>query len=173
MPIDDSSKKLSDSGLAKSEFVRRVGFLRRGESFDAGDVDENVFERLCELTQNPWQPWACAGIHHCDLCRFTGNSVGTYYKRRPGGIVGPGYPVSAASSTVDLWVPGDGFLWVCPTNVTHYIDAHSFCPPSEFCEAVLRCPPLRSMDYLKAVLANGGRKLGFGSMNPRPGPPTP
>jgi len=48
MPIDDSSKNLSDSGLTKSEFVRRVGFLRRGESFDAGDVDENVFERLCD-----------------------------------------------------------------------------------------------------------------------------
>jgi hypothetical protein len=39
------------------DLIRRVGFLRRGQPFDAGDVEERVFERLCELTQNPWQPW--------------------------------------------------------------------------------------------------------------------
>jgi hypothetical protein len=74
------------------------------------------------------------------------------------------YTVSATSSTVDLWVPGNGFLWCCPTSITHYVDVHGFCPPSDFCEAVLRCPPMRSMDYMKALLANGGRELGFGRM---------
>lgn len=81
----------------------------------------------------------------------------------------PGYAVSAASSSVDLWVPGDGFLWVCPTSVTHYIDAHGFCPPPQFCEAVLRCPPMKSLVYLKAVLNNGGRELGFGGTVSRTG----
>jgi hypothetical protein len=91
-----------------SDLVRRVGFLRSGEPFDTGAV----FERLCELTQNPWQPWLCAGVHHCDLCQFTGNSVVTYVRivnKQPGSS---GYRVSASSSTVDLWIPGNGFLYV-------------------------------------------------------------
>jgi hypothetical protein len=138
--------------------VKRVGYLRRAEPFPTGDIDECVFERLCQLSQSPWQPCQTAGVHFCDLCRFTGNSVGTY---TPGGT-GSGYKVSAASSTVDLWIPGNGFLYTCPTSITHYIDAHGFRPPAPFCDAVLRCPPMRSVDYLKAVLANGGRSLGFG-----------
>jgi len=148
------------------DLVRGIGFLRRGEPFDTGDVDESVFERLCELTQNPWQPWVCAGVHFCDLCRFTGNSIGTYTKvvnniSRP-----PHYKVSAASSNVDLWIPGNGFLYVCPTSITHYIDAHNFCPPLDFCNAVLQCPTMRSMEYLKAILANGWRQIGFSAMKP-------
>ena len=142
--------------------VRRIGFLRRGMAFDTGDIEEAFFERLCELTQNPMQPWAMGGVHFCDLCRFVGNGVGTYYpKDSQGRIKTPGYRVSAASSSVNLWIPGDGFLFCCPTSITHYIDAHDFRPPADFCEAVLRCPPMRSVDYLNAILANGGQELGF------------
>ena len=32
-------------------------------------------------------------------------------------------------------------------------------PPECFCEAVLRCPPMGSMEYLQALLVNGGRDL--------------
>lgn len=150
-----------------SKNVRRIGFLRRGIQFETGEVAEAVFERLCELTQNPFQPWVAAGVHICDLCRFIGNGVGTYYpKDSTGRTRTPGYRVSAASSDVDLWIPGDGLLFCCPTSITHYIDAHGFLPPDDFCQAVLRCPPMRSMQYLKAILNNGGRELGFGNMKP-------
>jgi hypothetical protein len=155
---------LPSGKIISPDLIRGVGFLRRGQPFDTGDVEERVFERLCELTQDPWQPWACVGVHFCDLCRFTGNSVGTYVKVVNNVLRPPYYKVSAASSTVDLWIPGTGFLYVCPTSITHYIDAHGFCPPSDFCEAVLRCPKMRSMEYLKAVLANGGRQIGFGAV---------
>lgn len=150
--------------------TRAVGFLRRGVPYDTGDLDEPVFAKLCELSLNPWQPWACAGVHFCDLCRFTGNAVGTYHpKAADGRRSQTGFPVSAASSSADLWVPGDGFLWRCPTSVTHYVDAHGFRPPDEFCRDVLRCPPMRSMEYLKAILANGGRSLGFSAARSPPG----
>ncbi|MGW0731163.1 DUF7919 family protein [Streptomyces sp. NPDC002851] len=33
---------------------------------------------------------------------------------------------------------GDGRVYVAPNLVTHYIDAHSYQPPQEFIEAVLR-----------------------------------
>jgi hypothetical protein len=32
------------------------------------------------------------------------------------------------------------------------MNAHSYRPPEEFCAAVLACPPMRSMKYLKAML---------------------
>lgn len=169
MTPEESIKAFPHARQVDPSLIRGVGFLRRGTPYDTGDADEAVFAKLCELTRNPWQPWASGGVHHCDLCRFTGNSVGTYYKRGKSGIVEqPGYAVSAASSNVDLWVPDEGFLWVCPTSVTHYIDAHGFRPPDAFCRAVLRCPPMRSMEYLKAVLANGGRELGFAGIKWKP-----
>lgn len=145
---------------------RAIGFLRRGEPFASGNVDPQVFERLCELTQEPKQPWACGGVHFCDLCRFTGNSVGHLQRvfGKPGEFRNPGYRVSAVSSSVDLWIPGNGFLYHCPTSITHYIDCHGFSPPDDFCDAVLKCPPTRSIAYYKLILANGGRELGFGML---------
>src|SRR6476659_1393026 len=52
---------------------------------------------------------------------------------------------------------------VCPGLITHRIDAHHYC--REFCEAVRRCPIMRSREYLLAILVNGGRQLSrFGSV---------
>jgi hypothetical protein len=48
--------------------------------------------------------------------------------------------------------------FVCPELVTHYMNAHGYRPPEEFCRAMLACPPMRSMPYLKALLA-GARPL--------------
>jgi hypothetical protein len=158
---------LPDGKSPPPEIVHAIGFLRRGESFAIGEVDETVFEKLCQLSQNPWQPWACAGVRICDLCRFTGNSIGTYTRAGNNGPQSPGYQISAASSTVDVWIPADGFLYVCPTSITHYIDAHEFCPPADFCAAVLKCPLMRSIEYLKSILANGGREIGFAAMSTR------
>jgi len=78
-----------------------------------------------------------AGRHDCDLCQFEGE----------------------ASGANNLFIPGNGFLYVCPELIVHYVNAHGYSSPAEFCEALLRCPAMRSLDYLKAILANGGRQL--------------
>jgi len=54
----------------------------------------------------------------------------------------------------NLFVPGAGFLYITPSLVLHYIDAHQYAPPEEFVKAVLECPPTRSQDYKNAVQAN-------------------
>ena len=36
--------------------------------------------------------------------------------------------------------------------IAHYVDAHGFCPPATFQEAVLRCPEMRSRAFLEALL---------------------
>jgi hypothetical protein len=116
-----------------------------GDPYVTGDVDEDVFERLCELTENPSQfIWpAHGGITQCERCRFTGGCDTTYRRASSGGRSHPSY-----------------------RTVTHDIDAHGYCPPPEFCEAVLRCPPMHSMEYLKSVLENGGRELQFAGGKP-------
>jgi hypothetical protein len=119
------------------------------------------------LTQNPLQFVRAAFevITRCKRCRFTSGGQATYYGKGPGftyrGMPAVRtYEVYAVTQGV-LWVPGDGFLWVCSRSVTHAIDAHGFTPPHEFCQAVLRCPPMRSTEYREAVLSNGGRELNF------------
>ena len=128
---------------------RAVGWLTRGKSFITGEVSEEVFEKLCQLLINPWNPVYPGGSHHCELCRFTGGTGVGQFK---------GFTV-AGTSAASLFVPGDGIIYVAPSSIAHYIDAHAYQPPDEFCQAVLNCPPMRSVQYFKALLANGGREL--------------
>lgn len=53
----------------------------------------------------------------------------------------------------------NGCIYIAPSTVIHYIDAHHYCPPDEFQKAVVNCPEMRSMNYLKAILANGPKEL--------------
>lgn len=126
-----------------------VGFLAREQVYQRGEVSEEFFTKLCALVSNAWNPpVVTAGVHFCELCRFTGGSVAQFQ----------GYQVSNISNR-ELFVPGDGFVYVAPISITHYVDAHEYYPPFEFQEAVLRCPPMRSAAYFKALLANGAREL--------------
>ena len=66
---------------------------------------------------------------------------------------------SVTLGAANLFVPADRFLYVAPSLILHYVDSHAYAPPKEFQDAVLECPEMRSMAYLKAVLANGPRGL--------------
>jgi hypothetical protein len=81
----------------------------------------------------------------------------------PGGVK-PTFLAQHAHSVVqvgvtNVWIPADGFLYVAPSLVLHYIDAHGYSPPFEFQAAVVACPPMRQMDYLKAILKNGPKGI--------------
>jgi hypothetical protein len=114
-----------------------VGWLERGKPFATGEVDRAVYDALIEMRKNPWQPLVCLGLHECGLCRFGGEARGC----------------------ANLIVPANGIMYVAPELVVHYMNAHGYAPPGEFCRAVLSCPPMRSMEYLKAVHACGGARL--------------
>jgi hypothetical protein len=110
--------------------LRAVGWLERGRPFSTGPVDSAVYTQLVELLQHPWEPATTMGFHRCDLCLYDGP---------------PGKR--------NLYVPAAGAVFVAPELVTHYMNAHGYRPPDEFCAAILACPPMRSMPYLKALLA--------------------
>jgi len=52
---------------------------------------------------------------------------------------------------MNLLVPGDDCIYAAPGAIGHYLDVHSYCPPDEFCEAVLHCPDCDSLQYRQAL----------------------
>lgn len=117
--------------------LRAVGWLERGKPFLTGPVDPAVFTKLIDLAKNPWAPIVTCGLHDCDLCLY-----------RP-----------EASGSHNLFIPGNGIIYVCPEVIVHYLNAHHYAPPVEFRNAVMSCPPMHSVEYLRAILASGGEPL--------------
>ena len=127
---------LSYFGAEYSDVLRGVGWLGRDSEYRKGPMAVEVYERLQKLLSRPFQPILSAGFHECELCQFDG------------------VPGSA-----NLFVPGDGFLYVSPELIGHYVNVHGYRPPDEFCVAVMECPDTHSIDYKKLFLKNGGRRL--------------
>src|SRR6476469_11157307 len=100
-----------------------IGWLERGNHFPIAARDPRVYQRLVELAVDPWQPMVAPGSLGCTLCEYEPEKLGAK----------------------NIFIPGHGFLYVCPELIGHYMNAHGYGPPEEFCEAVLRCPPMRSM----------------------------
>lgn len=117
--------------------LRAIGWLERGRDYPSGSISKTVYDRLAELLSDPFQPVVVMGPHECDLCQFPGQHMGQ----------------------TNLFIPGDGFIYVCPELILHYVEAHWYIPPEAFCSSVLNCPPTRSLAYKKLLLANGGRAL--------------
>jgi hypothetical protein len=136
-------------GVQYEQQLRAIGWLERGHAFPTGIVPESWFAHLCELLRNPWNPAHPGGHHACDLCQFSGAS---------GSAVFRDYRISSTAAA-SLFIPGDGIIYVAPVSISHYIDAHSYLPPDTFCQAVEKCPPMRSSGYFQALLTNGGREL--------------
>lgn len=126
-----------------------VGWLDNSHDVPSGQATQAFFEALANLLVNPWQPVAIAGRHACSFCRFTGGpselSVGNS-KIRVG--------------STNLFVPTPTCVFVAPSLVLHYIDAHDYAPPEEFKEAVELCPPMHSMPYLKMIRQHGIHRIG-------------
>lgn len=131
-------------GAELTPSLRAVGWLAKRKPFTSRPLDRRVHDKLEELRQGfleaPWR-WhllnLCFGYHHCDLCPED----------------------HGAKGVTNLFIPDPGFIFVAPELILHYIDAHAYQPPPEFCQAVLACPPVPSKAYLEAVAANGGGVL--------------
>ena len=76
----------------------------------------------------------------------------------PSGITIDDVDVLLGASNV--FVPADEGVYVAPSLVLHYVDAHEYAPPEAFQRAVEACPPMRSIDYLKAIERHGVHRLG-------------
>jgi hypothetical protein len=114
-----------------------VGWLENGRPVPTGEVPEQVFDQLLELLREPWGP-TFFGWHECDLCVY-----------RYGQSKLPTNPNTHGFKNV--FVPGEARVYVAPEMILHYIEQHAYAPPPEFQQAVLDCPTMRSIDYLRAI----------------------
>jgi hypothetical protein len=122
------------SPYGDSPRILAVGWLERGHEYPEGEVSAEVYATLENLLVAPWQPSAAAGAHQCDLCVFTAEKSGTK----------------------NVLIPGEGRVYVAPELILHYMNAHRYQPPVEFCRAVTTCPPRGSPEYRRALLSSGG-----------------
>jgi hypothetical protein len=123
-------------GEEYAKLLTAVGWLENGKPLSIGKAPQDFYEKLCEISKNPWAFSFFCGMHECNLCQFEGKFGGN-----------------------NIFIPHDGKIYVCPELITHYINKHHYLPPDRFIEAVLACPTMRSMEYLKKMLENGGRDL--------------
>ena len=93
------------------EVLIAVGWLEPGNSFATGKVSKKFLEQLVGLLRDPWQPVVTAGHHRCAFCRFTGERN------------------MIVAGTDNLFIPARACVYVAPSLVAHYIDAHEYCPP--------------------------------------------
>lgn len=115
-----------------------VGWLGREMPYRIGSVEGSILDGLASIQALGYETRRCCGFHECDLCLATGSSR----------VRGYG----------NLWVPGDGRVFVAPEMVTHYIEEHGYCPPEEFQQAVLDCPSERE-SYAHALLNAAPKRL--------------
>lgn len=125
-----------------------VGWLDAEFPYPKGDVDSEFVARLVELLADPWQPAVAMGRHECPFCRFSGGPATFQFKN-----------TTVNMGVSNVFVPASGAIYVAPSLILHYIDSHGYVPPERFQQAVMECPPMKSMPYLKAILANGGRSI--------------
>ncbi|XYH97325.1 hypothetical protein ACMHYB_57805 [Sorangium sp. So ce1128] len=126
------------------DILRAVGWHEPSHPFATGSVPESFFGALVRLLSDPWQPFAAAGHHSCPYCRFTG---GPAELRFDGATIHVGVN--------NLFVPADNEVYVAPSLIAHYVDAHGYSPPPVFQAAVLSCPEMRSFGYLKSLRMRG------------------
>lgn len=120
----------------RSDALIAIGWLERETRFAPQQVAEDFYTKLKSLCVNPWEPMASAGKHCCSLCQF-----------------------DPPSFHRNVFIPYSGSIYVAPVGILHYIAAHRYRPPEVFISAVLACPEMRSAEYMKALLSNGGRSL--------------
>lgn len=121
-----------------------VGWLAPGQAYTLGEVERGSFLKLAALLRNPWQPAISAGRHPCPFCRFTGG---------PASMEVDGMRITVGTGVV--LIPSESRIFVAPSLVLHFIDAHGYAPPADFLAAVQACPAMRSMAYLKRLRALG------------------
>lgn len=125
-----------------------VGWLDSRHKHAHGSVSESFVARLAALLVIPWEPCHFMGWHDCELCRSSFGPLQISVKNMRVNI-----------GITNLFVPGDDKVFVAPSMILHYIDAHEYYPPEVFQNAVMACPEMGSAEYLDAIRKNAPKSL--------------
>lgn len=125
-----------DAGQWQSP-LQAVGWLEQPHAFATGATPAGLVARLeafVTASQKHYSSWSFRGLHDCTLCA-------------PEAARGP----HVTKSHVNIWVPGEGVIYIAPAMITHYVAAHDYLPPEGFVRAVMRCPDYASSAYCAAL----------------------
>ncbi len=111
-----------------------IGWLSADAPFEQGSVTRDDFSTLIHLLVAPWQPFASAGYHRCELCRFTGGPAEVQFEG-----------MNVRVGNANLIVPAADALYVAPSSIAHCVDANMYRPPDVFLRAARECPPMVSV----------------------------
>ncbi len=118
-----------------------IGWLEKGRAYSTGPTDPALLRRLVELRQafqeQRFPGTAFRGFHGCTLCAVNGRE-----------------PALLKDSHINLFIPAQGFVYVAPGRIDHYIECHGYAPPEYFVEAVMNCPSPSSAEFRAAIAAS-------------------
>lgn len=121
-----------------------VGWLDFDKPFPKGDVERHFFSELVALAEHAWQPTLMQGRHPCAMCQFTAGPHQLVFET-----------TTVHLGALNIFVPSRDGIYVAPSLILHYIDAHRYKPPMPFMEAVHWCPPMRSPEYMDGLRTHG------------------
>lgn len=116
-----------------------VGWLEHPHPFSRGKSPESIVSQLRDfisLAKEAHPHINFRGLHDCSLCQVDQESVD--------GLV---------DSHVNIFVPGNGVVFIAPGGITHYVQTHIYLPPTEFIAALSQCPAYGSPEFYQALRA--------------------
>lgn len=120
--------------------LQAVGWLESTHAFATGRAPTGLVARLeafIEASAAYYSSYVFRGLHDCTLCTAETARVGRHHRR----------------SHVNVWVPGEGVIYIAPATITHYVEDHGYLPPEAFVRAVMSCPDYGSAAYCAALRA--------------------
>lgn len=122
-----------------------VGWLYHPHDYERGETPPGLIDKLDELVaaaDESQSNYNFRGLHSCSYCDAANVDS---------------EPIEG--SHVNLFVPGQGIVYIAPAGIRHYINVHSYLPPSTFVEAVMRCTDYGSSAYFASLWAvNNGER---------------
>lgn len=111
--------------------VLNVGWLGREGPFVAGETSPLFRERLAMFCRPAYLIRLTRGLHMCEVC-WPSERYWPDWRVLP-----PDNPLWQGCGNGEVWVMGRGVVYAAPALIGHYVDAHDYCPPAAFIEAVL------------------------------------
>jgi hypothetical protein len=122
-----------------------VGWLEHPHDYPRGTAPSGLVDKLDKMvaaarTSQPDHNFR--GLYRCSFCQAT-----------------EGDGKNLPDSHVNVFVPGQGVVYLAPSGIRHYLDVHSYLPPSTFVEAVMQCDDYGSPAYYEQLwTANNGER---------------
>ncbi|MFG2051826.1 hypothetical protein ACGFIW_30885 [Micromonospora sp. NPDC048935] len=103
-----------------------VGWLDASHPLPTGAPPDGLVPALTKLATVPVRQ--TRGYHYCEICvRDMGEDAMDAIRQ---GLI--------ARGSAEFQVEGEGVAYAAPQLLLHYVAAHEYLPPAEFCAAVLR-----------------------------------